>query len=159
MSGGGSKKVHSSCGTGKARAVDGMGRSGEEEDLLERAVGDEGIQGKLYHQGCLRCPTFSRKPKPMVCQRPHVPKSSNTEAHLIPLFHQKEPGAGSELVLVLVPLANLLRNGSPFHRLESHHSAESDVTVYVSCYTATLAQQRQTQTMADVALLLILMAL
>ncbi|GAA6095652.1 uncharacterized protein LOC124385259 [Tachysurus ichikawai] len=65
MSGGGSKKVHSSCGTGKARAVDGMGRSGEEEDLLERAVGDEGIQGKLYHQGCLRCPTFSRKPKPM----------------------------------------------------------------------------------------------
>ena len=33
--------------------MDDMARSGEEEDLLERAVGDGDIQGKLDHQGCL----------------------------------------------------------------------------------------------------------
>ncbi|ROI52205.1 hypothetical protein DPX16_3475 [Anabarilius grahami] len=96
----GSQRPLRGCGKGKpvamgkARAVDDMGRSGEEEDLLERAVGDGGIQGKLYHQGCLRCPTFSRKPKPMVCRRPHVPsmpKSSNTEAHLSGMQDQPHP--------------------------------------------------------------------
>ena len=97
--------MRTSCGTGKARAVDGMGRSGEEEDLLERAVGDGGIQGQLYHQGCLRSPAFSCKPKPVVWRRPHVPsmsKSSNTQAHLSgmqdrphsrPLHLAAQPGA------------------------------------------------------------------
>ncbi len=37
------------------------------------------------------------------------------------LFHQHEPGAGSELVW----LASLLRTGLPFHGLESHHRARS----------------------------------
>ena len=57
----------------------------EEEDLLERAVGDGDIQSELYHQGYLRSPTFSFKPKPVVWRRPHVSsmsKPSNAEAHL-----------------------------------------------------------------------------
>lgn len=86
--------VRTSCGTGKARTVDSMRMSGEEEDLVERAVGDRGIQGELYHQGCLQCPAFSRKLKSVVWRRPRVPslsKSSNTEAHLSGLQDQAHP--------------------------------------------------------------------
>ena len=80
----GKRKVRTSCGASKTRAVDGMGRNREGEDLLARAVGNGGIQGEFYHQGCLWCPTFSHKPKPVVWWRPHMPsvsKYSIAEAH------------------------------------------------------------------------------
>lgn len=51
---------------------DGSGWGGEEQDLLERAVGDGEIQSKLHNQGCLWCCPISQGSQPVVWRRPHM---------------------------------------------------------------------------------------
>ncbi len=62
----------------------------------------------------------------------------NTLSLLFPLFHQQEPGASSEPVLL--PFKNRLL----FHRLESHHRARTYITEYISSFVS-LARPHQTQ--------------
>lgn len=58
--GGGNKESKGHC-TGKARAMAEMGGSGEEKAILERSVGDGGIQSELDHQSYLRWSAISQK--------------------------------------------------------------------------------------------------
>ncbi|XP_051239275.1 uncharacterized protein LOC127353767 [Dicentrarchus labrax] len=88
----GGRQVHKSYLAGEARAVDNMGRSGEEEDLLARAMGNGGIQSKLHHQGCLRCPGISQEPQPVVWRRPHMLSWLQDQPHPRPLYLATQPG-------------------------------------------------------------------